>query len=383
MAVGRTRSGGLALAVLHPVFALTGVVQAIGGPLLVSLAPTFHLSDGDSGLLLAFFFAGTATGPFFCRRNYARALAFGYVVMAAGALAAATFPWPGLAVAFLILGIGNGIGMSGVSLYAGRRFTGSRASTITLLNFTWSAGALLSPLLAARVLQHHGYRAAYILVAAAAVVAALACAAFLRDNYEAPPSQHAGGQLAILRLIALFAFAAFLEVGIENTASTWLSTFVLRTAERGVVLAAASTSFYWTGFLVARGFASLLLLRISATHLFRVAVVAALASGVALASVTSPAAQQWVMLALGASLGPIYPLVIAGFFAHAEHTSQSRWVLATAGFGGSLLPWIAGVVSTQTGSLRLGLFVVPAALLVMLALLPALTRPKPEPGPQS
>ena len=61
------------------------------------------------------------------------------------------------------------------------------------------------------------------------------------------------------------------------------------------------------------------------------------------------------MVILGAALAPIFPLLLATFFAQARHSSDSRWVLSLCGFGGSVLPWIAGWISAQTGSLRLGL----------------------------
>ena len=78
------------------------------------------------------------------------------------------------------------------------------------------------------------------------------------------------------------------------------------------------------------------------------------------------------MFLLGVSLAPTYPLVLSGFFARTRETAQSRWILFTAGFGGSVLPWIAGFISTHTGSLRAGMLTIPAALLLMAILLPGL-----------
>ena len=86
------------------------------------------------------------------------------------------------------------------------------------------------------------------------------------------------------------------------------------------------------------------------------------------------------MFLLGAALAPTYPLVLAGFFARARHTADSRWILFTAGFGGSVLPWIAGFISTQTGSLRAGMLTIPAALL-MMAFLPTLRNPSAAANP--
>src|SRR5260370_41026630 len=73
------RSPGRTLTVLHPAFALTGVLHAIGGPLLPSLASTFHLSDSQSGLLFLAYFAGTSLGALLCGRNHARSVTIGFL----------------------------------------------------------------------------------------------------------------------------------------------------------------------------------------------------------------------------------------------------------------------------------------------------------------
>lgn len=362
------------LAVLHPGFALTGVLQAIGGPLLPPLAATFHLNDSQSGTLFLLYFAGTSLGAFFCRSNYSKSMAFGFVAIAACCLAVASVGWPLLAPIFLLLGISVGVPMSGVSLFVGRSFPQKCAPMLTSLNFSWSAGALVAPLLAARVLMHHGYRTAYVLLAIVAAVFALAFAIFVRDAFEAPRPSATSQGIASLRLVLVFALAAFLQVGIENTSAAWLSTYSLRMSGSGVVLAAASTALYWIGFLASRGVSSLLLLRTAPVRVFRVAVFVALAAAVLLAAAPSIVLRSVAMFFLGAALAPIYPLIISGFFARARHTSESRWVLATAGFGGSVLPWLAGWLSNHTGSLRIGLFTIPAALLLMVLVLPALTR---------
>ncbi len=62
---------------LHGTFALTGVVHAVGGALLPSLASTFHLNDGQSGLLFLLYFGGTSIGALLCRGSYARCMTLG------------------------------------------------------------------------------------------------------------------------------------------------------------------------------------------------------------------------------------------------------------------------------------------------------------------
>jgi fucose permease len=364
------RSPARTLAALHPAFALTGICHSIGGPLLPSLAPAFHLTDSQAGFLLFSYYAGTSLGALLCGRRHARTLTLGFAALA-GACVAVTFTGRTyLYPAFLLLGICVGVPMTAVSMYAGRTFGTQSAAPLTFLNFSWSAGALAAPLLAARLLTTHTFRAAYVTLAGAALLAALACWFQLEDSPEAAAAPALSSGNLNLRLIALFAFLTFLQVGVENTTASWLSTFVVRTADTGASLAAAATSLYWCGFLASRGVCSLLLLRVDPARLLRFTIILGLAAGVMLVTVTGTVGHVIAMVILGSALAPVFPLLLAHFFAQARQSSDSRWVLSLCGFGGSVLPWLAGSVSAHTGSLRLGLVVIPAALFVILCVLP-------------
>lgn len=358
------------LGVLHIAFALTGIFQAIGGALLPSLASAFYLDDSQSGALLTLYFAGTAVGALLCVGRYARMMMLGFLLAALACTGIALSHGMALQFLFLVLGIGVGVPMSAVSIFAGAKFGERSASPLTLLNFVWSAGALVGPLFAARLLVNHSYRTAYFLLAGCAVTLALLCATLLQEpeTVAAKPRR----RLERLGWIALFAFLAFLEVGIENTTATWLATFSLRTAEKTAAVAAATSSLYWAGFLASRGLSSLLVLRAHPVWVLRVAVLLALVSAGVLVGFSGTHTRDIAMLALGAALGPVFPLLLARFFARAPAAADSRWVLATCGFGGSVLPWVTGTISAHTHSLRFGLAVVPAALLLMACTLPAI-----------
>ena len=371
-----------ALAVLHLVFALTGVLHAVGGALLPSLAASFHLNDSESGLLFLLYFAGTSLGALLCRGSYARLMTVGFAAMIFTCIAVAVSPRLLLAPIFLLLGISVGVPMSAVTLFTGRNFPERCAPLLTFLNFSWSIGALAAPLIAARVLMHHSYRTAYILFAIASACAAVACGLLLQDNPEpvfSSPDPSVATTTA-LNLVAIFAFAAFLQVGIENTVAAWLPTYALRMAGSGLVLAAASSSFYWAGFLSSRGLSSLILLHAPPERVFRIAIAIGFVSALFLEFAPSVGTRNVAMFLLGAALAPTYPLVLAGFFARTRHTADSRWILFIAGFGGSVLPWIAGFISTHTGSLRTGMMLIPAGLVLMAFVMPGLRAPQPAPA---
>lgn len=363
----RTETG-----VLHLSFALTGVLHAAGGPLLPSIAARLHLSDARSGMLFLLYFIGTSLGALLCVRSYARVAAAGFFLVALCTVAIAFAGQVLLLPLFFLLGVGVGIPMSAVSMIAGQRFRERSAAPLTLLNFSWSAGALLAPLLAARALIHHDYRVAYLTLGAAAAGTAISCFSIQQNDVEGPACEAVVRAHGAVRWILLIAFLTFLEVGIENTSVTWLATFALRTSAGGAAHAAASSSLYWIGFLASRGISSILLMRFPPLRVLTCAVLGGIAGSFVLITLSSATGRDAGMIVLGASLAPIFPLLLSQFFARERNASQARWVLACCGFGGSVLPWVTGFVSTCTGSLGYGLLVVPVALMVVLFALPAL-----------
>jgi MFS transporter, FHS family, glucose/mannose:H+ symporter len=370
------------LAALHPAFALTGVLHSIAGPLLPSLAATFSFTDSQSGLLLFAYFAGTSVGALLCGRNLTRSMIIGFLGVTCVCVLIATANSVFLYPLFLLLGISVGLPMTAVSMVAGRMFGARSAAPLAFLNFSWSVGALMAPLLAARLLLAHTYRAAYVILACIAAVAAVGCWLQLDDVPERAVLRSPGRAMN-LRIVILFALLTFLEVGIENTAGSWLATYALRTTGSGGSLAAASTSFYWAGFLTSRGLSSMLLLRVDPKILLRLAIGAAFVAAIVLVGFPGMVDHAVAMVVLGAALAPVFPLLLARFFAIAQASSDSRWVLAICGFGGSVMPWLTGWVSARSGSLRLGLMTVPAALFLILCLLPLMGAPRFTAGAES
>jgi fucose permease len=363
---------GVTLLALHPVFALTGAADVITGPLLPSLAHSFALTDSQSGVLLSAIFAGTAVGALLCRGNYARVITLGLVGLACSCTCFIWITRPLLYPCAFFFGVGTGAAMTGVSLFTGRNYPERRAATLTLLNFTWSLGAMLAPLLVARLVAYASWHAVYAALAAAAALAALAMGFTLRDSEEAMrPTPETTG-LRNLRLVALFALFFFMEVGMESTFGAWTSTYVLRAAHTTVELAAVAAAFYWAGFLAVRGLSPLVMPRVGSWRLLRIALLGTLGAAVLLIASSSPLLLFAAIFLTGAAIASIFPVALAAFLDRARHSSDTRFILALSGFGGVFFPWLVGALSAHTGSLRTGLLAAPATLLAMFALLPAL-----------
>src|SRR5207302_4029920 len=128
----------------------------------------------------------------------------------------------------------------------------------------------------------HTFRAAYVILACMACLAALACWLQLEDSPESEPAASKESGMINAGLIVLFAFLTFLEVGVENTTASWLATYVHRSSGTGIAGAARISSLYWCGFLASRGLFSLLLLRIDAGRLLRIAAMLGILAAVGL-----------------------------------------------------------------------------------------------------
>jgi fucose permease len=366
------------LLVLHPVFALTGVADAIAGPMLPSLARVFHLSDSESGVLLFCLFAGMAVGALLCRGNYARILVRGLFALA---ITCAAFPWvprPLLYPFGFFLGVSIGAPMTATSLFVGHNYPARRASTLTMLNFTWSVGAMLAPLFAARILAVSSWSAVYLVLAGVSALAAICVHFTICDSNEVPRETAQVTGFGNFRLVFLFTVFFFLEVGMESTFGAWISTYVLRTAGTAVTFAAGAAAIYWGGFLLSRALSPLILLRVRPGRLLQAALITALVAATLLVSSNSLSMLAVAILLLGIALAPIFPVSLAAFFDRARHSSDSRFVLAVSGFGGSVFPGLVGWISAYSGSLRTGLITGPATFLVIAAILPLLSVSQSE-----
>jgi FHS family glucose/mannose:H+ symporter-like MFS transporter len=67
---------------------------------------------------------------------------------------------------------------------------------------------------------------------------------------------------------------------------------------------------------------------------------------------------------IGFGLGPIYPLLLSIALQYSENST----IFFVAGLGSAILPWLTGIVSSSTSSLRDGLLVPCAASALMLFL---------------
>lgn len=357
-----------AVAWLFGGFLFTGAMTVLLGLMLPRIAALHHLTDSESGALLMIQFATSASGALLVRRHFERTLRRGYVLLTLGMVVLMSGPEAASALGIGVGGLGLGMAMTSTSMLVGRLFPESRGAALSLLNFCWSVGAFLCPVLVARLPRDFSVVA---LCAPVAVLSAGFAVATLLDGLAAAPlgqgsrDEHSEVRVSV---IVLFAAIAFLYVGTESALGGWMSTYASRAIAWNFTRSNLAAACFWGALLLGRGIAPAILLKVSEVRLY-LGLIAGAFIGILMVLEAHTAA---VLLAgaccAGLALAPIFPLTISLFLARAGETRNAGWVFAVAGFGGAVLPWITGVVSTSTHSLRTGLMVTLAADLGMLLL---------------
>jgi MFS transporter, FHS family, glucose/mannose:H+ symporter len=354
---------------LHLGFALTGVGTVLLGCILPRLAMQWQLRDKDAGLLLLVQFAASASGALLVRRNLWKTLAIGYALFSAGGGGIFLLQQKSLP-AFAIFGLGMGLAMTSTNMLTGRRHPQRMGAALAFLNFSWSAGSVACPLLAAPFLRHFPGRDAFALVGLLALpFVTLPLLADRREAYAAAEAKPAPTGMREVVTIVYFAILAFLYVGMEASVGNWMSTYTTRTTAWTFSRSTVAVAVFWAALVVGRATTPAILTWVSELRLYRAAVVCT-AVGVGLLLLAhSPGTLLAGSALTGLALAPVFPLILALFLREIGGSRNAGWVFAVAGLGGAVLSWLTGVVSSGTGSLRVGLLVPAAAALVMLAMI--------------
>jgi MFS transporter, FHS family, glucose/mannose:H+ symporter len=354
---------------LHLGIALTGVGTVLLGCILPRLSGQWHLRDKDAGLLLMVQFATAATGALLVRRNLWKALTSGYVLIAVGSFAIFLLQQRSLP-AFAVYGLGLGLAMTANNMIAGRRYPQRMGAALAVANFSWSAGSVACPLLAAQFLRHATGGAAFALVGMLALPFTLL--PLLADRNDLNASTSPGPTPTGIReatTILYYSLLAFLYVGIEASVGNWMSTYATRTIAWTFAGSTLAVAFFWAALLLGRAITPAMLSWLPERRLYRVSVIATIAAVSLLLAAHSPLVLLAGAALTGLSLAPVFPLILALFLAEIGGSRNAGWVFAVAGLGGAVLSWLTGIVSTGTGSLRIGLLVPAAAAVVMLAMI--------------
>ena len=362
------------VALMHFAFVLTGLGTAMLGPLLPLLTRQWQLLDSQSGLLLLAQFCGSFLGGATMSWRLKRGLLLGMSASTLGLFVFAISPRLAVACpALFVTGFGLGHSITAVNILAGQRVSEKRASTLSLLNFFWSFGAMLAPLLSGWLTPHFSLR--HLLLGLTSLFGVCGCGlAFeMRTGFfdipqdKSVPNQRKGSGL-ILTTFLFFMGMLFLYGGLETCLSGWLTTYALRYGDRTLAIGQYTTLLLWMSLTFGRVASAALLRKVSETLVWRTALFATLALTGLLAIAHTASSIALTTVLLGLSLSPWFPVTFSLLMGERPRARQAGIVIAVSGLGAASLPWIMGVLSTRSGSLQKALVVPLFAAAALLAM---------------
>jgi MFS transporter, FHS family, glucose/mannose:H+ symporter len=371
------KPSGIATALVHAEFVLTGVITTMLGPLLPILSLRWALSDRQAGYLFTAQFATSTLGVMVSsvmvrKYGYRVALLLGLTLMAAGAGLLAEASWGLGVISVCLFGAGMGVTIPASNLLISDLNSTRRASALNLLNFSWGVGAVGCPFVVAMLQPSNQtawflYATALLLVVVATLIAGVRFPADLDDGKPAPtPGSNPWKSPFIVILGALF----FIYVGTENSVGGWVASYARRLETGSTSVWAMTPSLFWGALLVGRALAPIFLRKVSENTLASGSLALA-TGGVTVLLARRSISGVWLGAGMvGMGLSCVFPINIA-MLSHwfAEMASRVGGLMfALAGLGGATLPWLVGALSTRFGSLQVGLFVPLAGSATMLLL---------------
>ncbi len=355
-------------------FIPTGVLTTLLGPMLPIMIARWALSDAKAGNLFVAQFlaqlAGVQLSAFFlAKMGFRPAFLTGLLLMAAGVSLICTGGfWLGLA-SVAIYGLGLGLIIPTDNLLVAEISSHSKSSAVSLLNFFWGVGAVAWAVLVPWGKKHAMLPMLLGLVALSLLVLFLA----VRD-LPFPGAVKSTHQAVDWRKFAkspatwLFAAVFFIYPGVETAVGGWIGSYVGRMSVHEAKVALWMPAFFWIAMMIGRGPGSLMLPFVSERRVLQVGFAFASAGIGLLLWVPTLTGVIGGTLLTGVSYAVLYPVTVARLshrFGVAARSIGSV-MFSLAAIGPAVIPWMVGMISQTTGSLRAGLGVPLVGTILLL-----------------
>ena len=355
----------------YATFVLVGIGAGGSGVLLLAQMNDYGVDRTTIGITFftlsaGYVLAGLANGALIDRFGIRIALVTGGGTFVLSGLVLAARPqFLAFVLVQLVTGFGIGVLESALNVY----LAGLSGATTRLnrLHAFFGVGALIGPVLAARIVAVSSWRVVWLVMALACVplIAGFLVAFPGRRRAEAAetvePSESgdpaAGGLLrAALREPGVLLGAAMLAVyvGLEMGVGNWGFSYLVQSRGLSASLAGYTVSGYWLGLTLGRFLISPVAAKTGVTTAgMMYGCLAGVAAATTLAWLSPTAAVTGAALVLlGFFLGPVFPttMAVAPRLTRPALVPTAIGVINAASVvGGSVLPWLAGTIAQSTG----------------------------------
>lgn len=372
---------------LHASFVLIGVITTLLGPILPFFSHRWSLTDAQAGFFFPSQYCFSSLGVILTsillpRFGFSKVIGVGFVAFVLGFAFLGLGPWTISALMIGVIGFGYGLASPSINLRAAELPSKNTAAAVTLINFSWSIGSVLCPFLVGALLPRLHLLGLFRLIGFLSLVLV-----FLHFSLRRSPKAartvmavHSFSDwLARLRLpqsVPLLSLY-FLYVGVEVSLGGWVATVEKRLPGMSAITLIVAPSFFYGALLFGRGVAPIVLRYASQIAVSVSGLSLATLGGIFIVLSKSPHTLYLGAAIAGLGLAPQYPIFIT--WLAAIFRQDSNWIGAlffgSSGLGGGAIPWLVGIVSSTTHSLRAGLFI-PLAISFFMIFLVFRARPQ-------
>ena len=352
-----------------------GLAHAALGPTLHSLAAQTGVTIGAVSILFSARSLGYLCGSLLSGRLYDHLP--GHPVMAAAALllSAMLMLVPQVPLFWMLVGIAGGWGLaeSGLDVGANTLLIWVHGSAVApymnALHFCFGLGAMLSPMIVARMMAASGAHASAYNVLAVLVLPVVLLAFVPGPRAPVASAEHAGMPRPTGLLPLIMAFF-FLHVAAEASFGGWIYTYALRRGLADEAGAAYLTAAFWAALTAGRLLSILLSARLRPRTLLMGGLAGAIASVAVIAVWPADPAALWLGAAgCGLCIGPMFAATVL----LAERRmpisgATTAWFFVGTSCGAMTVPYIIGQLFEWRGPQMLLLAMAVVLLLAMLVL---------------
>jgi fucose permease len=174
-------------------------------------------------------------------------------------------------------------------------------------------------------------------------------------------------ELARNPVIWLFAAVFFFYPGAETAVGGWIASYVSRLGPREAEMAPLMPAFFWASLTVGRALGTLFLFYVPERRVLRGGFAAGSAGIVLMLWSSSLLGVIVGALVTGLSFATLYPITVARFSQRFGVAARSigAFMFSLASVGPAVIPWLVGITSQASGSLRAGLLLPLGATVIL------------------
>lgn len=360
-------------------FLLIGVTFNLLGVSLIYIAKHFGVDTAIIGYQFGFFTIGTTSGIFFTnfllkKINMKKIYIFHYFLMIIGILIIGnTLKLDIFRMGLIVYGLGLGGIVSTSNFLIIARFKENRAVVLTMANFFYSFGAILSPLIAGYALKENInwvwiYRGTILLVIILFYLVIKSDFKFLKEidgNQNENSEKEKWGIIVYIVSAAIFCY-----VLAEMVFSYWIVTYLKMDIGFKIETASFGLSLFWIFMAIGRFFASSVLKKIKTENYI------ILSSGLGflgyiLLSQFNSIVLIYVLIAItGLGFSGVYAAVLDFGTKQLKHTSANlmTFIIVAGSFGGIMSSPISSFLKEKV-SIRYSFFSGAVAILLVFILI--------------